>query len=70
MRGIIIILQLVTVKATKTLLRLLETNNNKTEQKEKIICWEIYLHFNRGKKKKKRNIHRQKEKIIFETLIL
>lgn len=53
MRGIIIILQLVTVKATKTLLRLLETNNNKTEQKEKIICWEIYLHFNRGKKKKK-----------------
>lgn len=54
MGGIIIILQLVTVKATKTLLRLLETNNNKTEQKEKIICWEIYLHFNRGKKKKKK----------------
>lgn len=51
MGGVIIILQLVTVKATKTLLRLLETNKNKTEQKEKkIICWEIYLHFNRGKK--------------------
>lgn len=70
MRGIIIILQLVTVKATKTLLRLLETNNNKTEQKEKKSFAGKYIYTLIGEKKKKRNIHRQKEKIIFETLIL
>lgn len=61
MGGVIIILQLVTVKATKTLLRLLETNNNKTEQKEKKSFAGKYIYTLIGEKK---YIHRQKEKII------
>lgn len=60
MRGITTLLQLVSMKPTKNL-GLME------KQTKTPSCWEVFFYLHRGKI---RNIHRDKEKIIFECLTL